>query len=88
MRKIVEEVEGEGLESLLGKRVLLLCAGYFYHGYLVGVNGHDVMLKDAGIVYETGEWAAEKFADRQAFPASHLYVRTAAIEAYGEVDHD
>ena len=29
MKRIIQETEGEGLESLLGKRVILLCAAYF-----------------------------------------------------------
>jgi len=86
MKKIVTvtEVEGEGLVALLGKRVILFCANYFYSGTLVGVNAHDVLLEDAGIVYETGPLTAKVFKDEQKF-GGHLYVRTGAIEAYREV---
>ena len=82
MRKIVQEVAGEGLESLLGERVILLCANYFYAGILAGVNTDDVLLDEASIVYETGPWGQKSWSDSQAvgFP---LYVRTQAIEAYG-----
>ena len=54
MKKLVkvEEVQGEGLVGLMGERVLLMCAGYFYEGKLVGVNETFVKLEDAGIVYE------------------------------------
>lgn len=37
MKKLVEEVSGEGLEKLLGERVLIMCANYFYTGKLVAV---------------------------------------------------
>ncbi|NBW07839.1 MAG: hypothetical protein EBR82_07410 [Caulobacteraceae bacterium] len=86
MKKIVTvtEVEGEGLVGLLGKRVLLLCANYFYSGVLAGVNTSDVLLEDAGIVYETGPLNAAKFQDEQKF-AGPLYVRVASIESYREV---
>ena len=38
MKKIVQEVEGEGLVKLLGERVTLFCANYIYTGKLEGVN--------------------------------------------------
>ena len=88
MMKIVEvvEVEGEGLLSLLGKKVLLLCGNYFYSGTLAGVNTHDVLLSDAAIVYETGPWTSAKtFKDEQKLAGRNIYVRTAWIESYLEV---
>lgn len=88
MKKLitVTEVEGEGLLSLLGKNVLLLCGNYFYSGTLIGVNTSDVLLEDAGIVYETGPLNAAKFTDFQKFSGDgKLYVRTAWIESYREI---
>jgi hypothetical protein len=88
MKKLVTftEVEGEGLVSLLGKKVLLLCGNYFYSGVLTGVNTNDVLLEEAGIVYETGPLNAGKFTDFQTFGGNgQLYVRTSWIEAYREV---
>ena len=81
MRKIVEEVEGEGLQALLGQRVQLFCLNYIYEGRLVGVNDSDVLLEDAGIVYETGPLGSKGWQDRQALPHP-LYVRISAIESY------
>ena len=83
MKKLVEIDEGEGLESLLGQNVTLLCANYFYTGTLTGVNASDVILSNPKIVYETGDWSKLEWADAQALPALILYVRTAAIESYG-----
>ena len=85
MKKQVEivEVEGEGLEMLLGERVTLLCMNYFYTGKLTGVNTDDVQLEDPSIVYETGKWSDSNYADAQSLPCKHLYVRTNSIEAYG-----
>ena len=56
MKKIVEEVGGEGLDKLLGERVTLFCANYIYTGQLTGVNDTCVLLTDAGVVYETGSF--------------------------------
>jgi hypothetical protein len=46
MRKIVEvtEVSGEGLEALLGQKVILLCLNYFYTGVLEGISSDCVLL--------------------------------------------
>lgn len=83
MRKIVEEVSGEGLEKLLGERVILLCANYFYTGKLVGVNTDCVLLEEPAIVYETGEWNAPKFKDEERLHVKELYIQRAAIESFG-----
>ncbi len=87
MKKLVkvEEIEGEGLVGLLGENVLLMCANYFYHGKLVGVNDTSVQLEDAGIVYETGAWTSDKFADKQKIGPKYWYVTTLSIESYGAI---
>ena len=81
MRKLVE-VEGEGLEALLGDRITLFCMNYIYTGKLVGVNDTCVKLEDAAIVYETGELTSGGWKDAQKYP-NDLYVSTNAIESFG-----
>lgn len=82
MRKIVTEVEGEGLMKLLGQNVALLCLNYIYAGKLIGVNDDCVLLEEAKLVYETGEWGAKKWQDAQDLPGP-WYVALGAIESYG-----
>ena len=85
MKKMVkvEEVEDEGLMALIGERVLIFCARYIYEGELVGVNTDCILLKDAGIVYETGPLVpGGKYKDRQALPRQ-WYVARGAIESFG-----
>jgi hypothetical protein len=77
----VEMVDGEGLVSLLGDRVLLMCANYFYEGVLEGVNDVCALLSDAGIVYETGKWSEKEWSDRQQLPGDH-YVMLQFIESF------
>lgn len=84
MKMIIENNTAEGLEALLGAKVLIICACYFYHGKLVGVNDTCVKLEDASIVYETGEWAAEAYKDAQRLPAKYHYVAMGMIESFGE----
>ena len=77
----VEIVEGAGLLELLGQRVLLMCANYFYEGVLEGINDTCVLLSDAGIVYETGKWSEKGWGDRQQLPGDH-FVQIQAIESF------
>ena len=82
MRKIVEEISGEGLEKLLGETVTLFCCRYIYSGKLAGVDEKNVFLEEAGIVYETGELNTTEWSDRQALPGS-WYVAIQSIESFG-----
>ena len=85
MKKLVTttEVEGAGLVSLMGERVLLMCANYFYTGKLTGVNDSFVELEDPAIVYETGEWSNKKYTSEQSLHCKTFYVQPHAIEAFG-----
>jgi hypothetical protein len=85
MKKLVSvaEVEGEGFESLLGEKVILLCANYFYTGKLIGVNDSCVELEDAAIVYQTGPWDSKGYTDEQKLHIKPFYVSTSAIESFG-----
>lgn len=81
--KVLMDVKGEGLESLLGKKVLIMCVNYFYSGILSGVNEKCLKLDDAGIVYETGEFDSTTFKDFQKIK-SPVYVNLSAIESFHE----
>lgn len=80
----VIEVKDEGLVSLMGSRVLLMCANYFYEGKLVGVNETCVKLEDPHIVYQTGSWDESGYSDRQSLESKCWYVQTQAIESFGK----
>ena len=77
----VTEVEGEGLDSLLGKRAFFMCANYFYIGKLTGVNASFVKLEDAEIVYDTNKEG--KITQQGSLPSKTWYVQTSMIESYG-----
>ena len=87
MKKIVQvtEIEGEGLESLLGENVLIFALNYIYNGVLSGVNGDFVLLENPSIIYETGAFSDQKFKDKQTLPFQ-LYVQKSAIESFGKTD--
>ena len=84
MKKIVTEVQGEGLEKLLGERVTLFCANYIYTGILSGVNESCVLLTSAAIVYETGPFGDKAWKDAQNLP-NEWYVQIDAIESFGKL---
>jgi hypothetical protein len=86
MKKLVQiqEVEGEGLISLMGETVTLFCSIYIYTGKLVGVNSDYVKLEKPKIVYDTGAFDKKDWADAQALP-NEVYVRIPAIEMFGKV---
>jgi DNA-binding ferritin-like protein (Dps family) len=84
MKKIVNEVQGEGLEKLLGERVTLFCMNYIYTGTLTGANETCVLLTDAAIVYETGAFNEKEWKDAQKLPHD-WYVQIGAIESFGKL---
>lgn len=83
MKKIVEvqEVDGEGLESLMGENVLIFCMNYIYSGRLTGVNDTCILLENGGIVYETGSFTSAEFKDFQKV-ADKFYVKSNTIESF------
>ena len=84
MKKIVEEVGGEGLDKLLGERITLFCVNYIYTGKLIGVNQTCVLLTDASIVYETGGFQDTHWKDAQPLPHD-WYVQMSAVESFGVI---
>lgn len=87
MKKIVtvQEVEGEGLEALMGQKVTLFCLNYFYTGKLIGVNKTCVLLEDPAIVYETGDFSKKSYTNVQSLHVKELYVMIHGIESFGVV---
>lgn len=83
MKMIIENVSGEGFESLLGENITTLCANYFYTGKLLGVNDECILLGDPSMIYETGTWTEKNWADAQKLPTEKLYVMKSAIESFG-----
>lgn len=82
MKKLVEEVNGEGLDKLIGERITLFCMNYIYTGKLVGVNETCVLLSDAAIVYETGPLTDDEWKDAQDLPFD-WYVQISSVESFG-----
>lgn len=84
MKKLVEVVEGEGLEGFLGKRLTVWCLNYIYTGDLVGVNDDCIRLDNAMVVYETGPLTTKDWKDAQPLPHP-CYVMMRCIESFMEL---
>ena len=82
MKKIVTEVQNDGLEKLLGETVTLFCLNYIYTGVLSGVSETSVLLTNAAIVYETGAFNEKEWKDAQKL-LHDWYVQISAIESFG-----
>lgn len=81
MKRLIEDVDGEGLEGLMGQRITLFCLNYIYTGKLVGVNETYVKLDDAAIVYETGPFSEPNWKDAQKLPHP-VYVMLRTVESF------
>ena len=79
----VTEVPGEGLLSLIGEKVLIMCFNYFYYGELIGVNETCIKLKNVYKVFDTGPFSEDKFKDAQKI-ADEWYIQNSAIESFGK----
>lgn len=83
MKKLISNVEGEGLVKLIGENVTLMCMNYFYTGKLIGVNDTCVVLEKPAIVYETGPFDEKFWKDCQPLNVKEFYVMISAIESFG-----
>ena len=81
MKKLIEEVENEGLLKLMGERVTFFCLNYIYTGKLTGVNDQFVKLEDAAIVYETGDFSDKEWKDAQKL-LRPVYVMLSTVESF------
>lgn len=76
MRKI------RALNLLLGKEVTLFCGNYIYTGILSDVSPRGATLKDAAIVYETGDFDSPEWKDAQKLN-SDWNISVSKIESWG-----
>ena len=86
MKKVIQvtEVNGEGLEAFLNKRIFIVCRSYFYAGTLTGINDDCVLLEDARFVLESGSFEGKGIANSEKVSGGKIYVAKNAIEAFFE----
>lgn len=83
MKRVIVQSTNEGLESLLGEKVTLLCTRYIYTGTLTGLNDNFCLLQDPYIVYDTGAWDKKDWQDAQKLPKNEIYIMLHSIESFG-----
>ena len=64
-------------------QVTFFCVNYFYVGKITAVNGDDIVLEGARIVYETGSFTDNTFKFAQSINGAQWFIRKPAIESYG-----
>lgn len=89
--KIKDQIEEENLEpveeleDMIGKKYAFWCARYIYFGEVKAVNSTWVTLKNAGVVYETGELEDKQPADLQELPKG-LQIMWSGVESFCETN--
>lgn len=86
MKKVVTvtEVDKEGLDAFLGKRIFIVCMSYFYAGTLTGISDSCVLLEDARFVFESGSFEKSGLDSAEKIPGGKCYVQKSAIECFFE----
>ncbi len=89
MKKLVNVVETNetAFERVIGEQVTFFCMNYIYHGELIGVSEDSVMLKNAAIVYETGNFNEKDFKNIQSLCAEEFYIKKDTIESFGVLEN-
>ena len=82
MKKIIIEVENEGLVALMGEEVVIYAGVFIYSGVLDGVNDKFIRLTGARVVYDTGPLQGKEFLKDEE-TGTAWYVMTHAIESFG-----
>lgn len=78
-----EQVKEIGsLDELVGEKYLFQCARYFYYGKVANVTPNYIVLKDAGVVFDVGDYGASKPSDIQNVPQKTLYIMRQSIESF------
>ena len=82
MKTIIQKSDDKLLDKLLGKRVTFFCCRYIYTGEFVSYDDDTILLKDGGIVYETGSFDNKDWKDYQKLP-NDVYVARQSVESFG-----
>lgn len=86
MRKVVQvtEVDGEGFEAFLNKRIFVVCRSYFYAGTLTGINSECILIEDGRFVLESGSFEGKGITSSEKIKGGKIYIQKNAIEAFFE----
>jgi len=73
--------EINSMEDLVGEIYCFQCARYIYHGEVSAVNSDYITLKNAGVVFDTGDYNATEADDAQKLPNGVKVLRQ-SIESF------
>ena len=73
--------------DLLDKEIVLFCCRYIYSGKLIKENKDSLVLANASIVFETGDFNETKFKDIQSLNCKKWSVSKQSIESFGILEN-
>lgn len=73
--------EIESMDDLVGETYLFQCARYIYHGEIKRVTHTYIELKDASVVFNTGDYSESEAEDKQSLP-NGVKVMRQSIETF------
>jgi len=82
--QLVEDIELKeinSMEDLIGETYLFQCARYIYHGEVKAVNSDYITLKNASVVFNTGDYSNDEAEDKQSLPNGVSVLRV-SIESF------
>ena len=77
-----EQKEITSMDELVGETYLFQCARYIYHGEVSFVNSDYITLKNASVVFNTGEYSATEAEDQQSLPKGVKIMRDSVESFY------
>ena len=77
-----EVKEIDSLGDLIGETYLFQCARYIYHGEVKSITTDYIELKNASVVFDTGDYENSDASDKQKVPKNKIHVMRQSIEAF------
>lgn len=74
--------EINSLDELVGEKYAFQCARYIYFGRVISVSASHLVLKEAAIVYDTGELDSKRASDIQILPFKTVNLMRQSIESF------
>jgi hypothetical protein len=77
--------EVNSYEDLIGKKYLFWCVRYHFFGEVTAVNQKFITLKNAQVIFESGEYENKKPSDGQKLPKG-INIPIQSIEAFCQMN--
>lgn len=83
MKKIIDNDLENIIDSYMGGVVTIFACRYIYTGKLIKIDEKNLVLENCKIVYETGDFADNKWIDAQSLGTKEWAIALQSIESFG-----